>query len=118
MSAKAIEAVTAHFKGLGTKFVDVPEWQIDGKPLRIFYKPLTPFESQAIFGDGNKGAEAFVDAVVEKALDEDGKKLFGVGDRVTLRRNAHDTVVRRVAMEMLAAHTIEEMEKNSAAIPA
>lgn len=109
--SKAGEAVTAHKISLGTKSLDVPEWVVDGVPLRIFWTPLTPGESAEIFKDDPPRPITYVRAIMLKARDEAGKKLFEPVDREELER-ADAYVVMRIAAKLLDAPSKEEMEKN------
>jgi hypothetical protein len=52
--------------------MDVPEWQVDGKPLRVHWQLLTVLERRQL----NESSSNDVDALVAKARDGDGAPLF------------------------------------------
>ncbi len=110
---KAIESISAHFQkfvGAGRAFIDVPEWGDEsGKPLRIFWKPMTIRERKKIMGAKNEEAEA----VFLKAEDESGARLFTEpAEFETLASGADGAIVARVANAMVASPSVRELEKN------
>lgn len=114
---KAIDAVKAHYSALGIRHIDVPEWLVDGKPLRVHWRPLTLRDRAALLrgvkdDDGGGDLTRYAAVVAAHALDAEGNKLFDFGDRVTLARHAESTVVTRVALAMLDAPSLEVAEKN------
>ena len=52
-----------------------------------------------------------VDAIVLKAKDGEGNKIFKLDDKLTLLNNADANVIARVATEMLNGVSYEEAEK-------
>jgi len=114
---KAIDAVLQHVRDIGTRHVDVPEWVIDGQPLRIHYTPLSVKEREQISRkSATMGGDIDIEILMLKALDADGKPLFTLEDKPKLRMCA-SAVISRVAGEMIALPNVAELEKNSAAIP-
>ena len=112
---RAIDAVTAHFKSLGTLHIDVPEWQVDGKPMRIFYTPVTIAEREKL--TAKSGSDLDLEVLLLKAKDEAGKPLFTIEDKMILRSAGVSGVIQRVSLAITAVPTVEESEKNSEAIP-
>jgi hypothetical protein len=110
---RAIDAVVAHFNAIGVRYVDVPEWIVDGKPLRVHYKPLTIAERKHVLRDENTDA----DVLIAKAIDANGEKLFTLADKQLLLLDAVAGVVTRVVTVLLSIPKVEDAEKNSGAIP-
>ena len=98
-----LEGIIGHYKnqlagGLG--FVDVPEWGSDDQPLRIWFKsatnPMTQ-EKLAKLVNESKPIEAAVEALIIRALNEDGTRMFKPGHRVQLmRESCVDTLIKVV----------------------
>jgi hypothetical protein len=52
-----------------------------------------------------------VDAIVLKAKDSEGNKIFKLDDKLTLLNNADANVIARVSTEMLNGASYEDTEK-------
>ena len=107
-----IDRVKDHFEAKGVKTIEVAEWGEEGKPLVIYCKPFTLAEKRNLF----KGAKqddlgVLVDAIVLKARDGEGNKIFKLDDKKILLNNADTDIIARVATEMLNSMDIEEAEK-------
>jgi phage-related protein len=103
-----IDQIVAHYNATKDQFVEVPEWGVDGVPLKIYFKRLTPLASTELF----KNAVENVDIVISRALDADGNKMFTLEHKQTLRRNADSSVIARIAAEMVKSTPAEVAEKN------
>ena len=84
--------------------IDVPEWAgEDGKPLKIYYKPLLNFKAQgkilALFNQ-KKDEEAVCMSLIIRCLDGDGKHIFKTTDMPTLLHECDPDVVNRILAEM------------------
>ena len=58
--------------------VEVPEWGTDGTPAKLYFKPAINFQSQEKIiklSEEGKKAEAVVQALIERALNEDGQRV-------------------------------------------
>jgi len=107
-----IDRVKAHFEQQGVKKIEVAEWGEEGKPLVIYCSPFTLGEKRNLFkGAKNDDLGVLVDAIVLKAKDGEGNKIFKLDDKLTLLNNADANVIARVATEMLSGLTYEEAEK-------
>ena len=107
-----IDRVKAQFESLGIKKIEVAEWGEEGKPLIIYCSPFTLAEKRNLFkGAKNDDLGVLVDAIVLKARDGEGNKLFKLDDKQVLLNNADANVIARVATEMLAGISYEEAEK-------
>ncbi|TAK50236.1 MAG: hypothetical protein EPO23_03250 [Xanthobacteraceae bacterium] len=111
MASKYLQAAVDHYKALGTLSLEVPEWVVDGKPLTIFWDPMT-LEESARFAKGDGGVLTFIDVIVAKALDSSGAKMFTIEDKPVLKRSVERAVLIRIGNAMLAAPSIEDAEKN------
>ena len=94
--------------------VEVPEWLDDaGGPTIIFCKPITLFEMRKWWAGINKDdITIFVDMIISKAEDREGKKLFTLEDKQPLLRSAEYSVIARVAGEMIDHTEPGDVEKN------
>jgi hypothetical protein len=107
-----IDRVKAQFEALGIKKIEVAEWGEEGKPLIIYCSPFTLGEKRNLFkGARNDDLGVLVDAIVLKAKDSEGNKIFKLDDKLTLLNNADANVIARVSTEMLNGISYEEAEK-------
>ena len=107
-----IDRVKDHFESKGIKKIEVAEWGEEGKPLVIYSKPFTLAEKRNLFkGAKNDDLSVLVDAIVLKARDGEGNKIFKLDDKKTLLNNADPDVIARVATEMLNSLSYEDAEK-------
>lgn len=108
-SAAALAAV-AHRDLIGTKHVDVPQWLVDGKPLRIHWKPMTVAEADK-FAEyrGQPGGDVYI--LIEKALDANGNKVFTLEDKQMLMYDAVWNVVSGLALLICAMPSMDQIEK-------
>lgn len=110
-----IDRMKAHFTDIGVRHVEVPEWGEDGKPLVVYFRPMTLAEKQKLMTIGER--EGYVarlaDALVMKAMDAQGKKLFTIEDKQALRNQVDPDVLARVVRDMMASPSEEEMGKDS-----
>lgn len=104
-----------HFADLGVQTIEVPEWGEEGKPLVIYFKPITLGEKQRLMTLGER--EGYIarlaDALVMKALDADGKKLFTIEHMPALRNSVDPDVLSRVVARMMASPSADDMGKAS-----
>ena len=111
------ENVLRHFRqklagGLGS--VLVPEWgDENGTPMKIFFKsetnPRTQERLAKLFND-QKPIEASVEALIIRALDENGEALFKMSDKTELMNEADIDVIIRVIGEI---NNYQEIEVDS-----
>ena len=80
-----IDNAKKHFAEQDVKVIEVPEWGEDDKPLRIFSKPLTLAETSKLYKMSKEDDLTMMAYVlIYKALDENGDKLFDLGDKNAL----------------------------------
>jgi len=107
-----IDRVKEHFESQGVKKIEVAEWGEEGQPLVIYSKPFTMAEKRNLFkGAKNDDLGVLVDAIMLKARDKDGNKIFKLDDKQVLLNNADPEVIARVATEILNTNTLEDAEK-------
>jgi hypothetical protein len=86
--------------------------------LTIFWHPLTIAERESIQKKSGKAEDAndfALSLMIQKALDEKGKRLFADGDRATLRREVEAAVLQEIQLAMLesgADKEVAEVEKD------
>ena len=107
-----IDNVVAHFDAQEIKTLNVPEWGDDEGPLVIYTKPLTLQESKRLYKMANNSdLEVMVYAIITKALDKEGNKIFTVADKDALMNKADINVLAEVAGNILGSMTPEDAEK-------
>ena len=105
----------AHFKAkiAGNLFkYHVDEWDCD-----VYYRATASMATEAKIMNltqTGKTAEALVESIVLKALDEDGKRIFRDADRPELLNEADPQVLIKVAgvLNNANSESIEDIEKN------
>lgn len=109
-----LEQAKAHFTAFGVQSLEVPEWGEEGKPLVIYWKPITLDERQRLHNAGETvGYVArLADCLVMKALDAEGKKLFTIEDKRSLRHDVDPDVLARVVTRMMASPEAKELGKS------
>ena len=104
--SQILESAKSHFRERlsgGLSSIEVPEWAVDGKPSAIYYKPSLNFLQQEkilALSDQGKKAEAIVEALIQRALDAEGKPIFRSVNRQELMRQVDPEVISRVVGEM------------------
>ena len=104
---KAIERAKAHFTDFGVQSVEVPEWGEDGQPMVIYWKPINLAEKLRLQASDDRLA----DCLILKALDAEGKKMFTIEDKYTMRHSVDPDVIARVVVRMMASPGVREMGK-------
>ena len=104
----AIDKVTAHYDSLGTIETHVPEWD-----MTIYSQPVTLHNRSRIAkASGGTDTEYVIRALIELACDENGDKLYSIGDLQVLRTKADAQVIERVVVQMTRTPSVEEQEGN------
>lgn len=123
----AIDRAKAHYDRVGRRRIEVPEWgdpaekNGDGdvvkpaRPFLIFSTPMTIFERRKCSKPGASiDIEMYVSVVMLKAKDKDGKALFSEegDDRHDLLCKVDGAIVTRIALDIMAGPTPQDLEKN------
>ena len=71
--------------------------------LEIYWHPLTIAERESILAKskGDDGNEFALNLMIEKALDEDGKRLFQDGHKASLLREINACVLQDIQMSII-----------------
>ena len=108
-----IDNAKKHFAEQDVKVIEVPEWGEDDKPLRIFSKPLTLAETSKLYKMSKEDDLTMMAYVlIYKALDENGDKLFDLGDKNALLNSVDREILVGVATKIMGQESIEETKKN------
>ncbi len=115
-----LERAKEHFKNRlagEMEYIDVPEWgkEIDGKviPQRIYWKPLTLREQNAVLKYVNEGSiEAIVSMIIQRARDADEKKLFKPMHMSEFMRHVDPKIVERISNAMAGEDEDEDEGKD------
>ena len=109
----AIDNAKKHFAEQDVKVIEVPEWDEDNEPLKIYSKPLTLAETSKLYKMSKEDDLTMMAYVlIYKALNNDGDKLFDLADKNALLNNVDREVLMRVAQEIMGQEPIEETKKN------
>ena len=84
--------------------------------LSVYWHPLTIAEREAISkktgtDDTNDYA---LQMMIEKALDEEGKRLFQDGDKASLRREVSASILEEIQIAMITVGTDKEVKEAKA----
>ena len=82
----------------------------------VYWHPLTIAERESIIKksgteDNNDYA---LQMMIEKALDEDGKKLFQDGDKASLRREVEASILEEIQLAMVNSGADKEVKEAKA----
>ena len=110
---KAIDRAKAHFEALEERKIAIPEWGEDGQPLEIYCKALTLHEKAKLYKMAqDNDLLLFAYAIIYKALDANGEKLFSLEDKKALVEKADADIVARLGSFIITGADVEDQEKN------
>ena len=110
---KAIESAKKHFEDQDVKIIEVEEWGDSDKPLKIYSKPLTLSETSKLYKMSKEDDLTMMAYVlIYEALNEDGEKLFDIGDKNALLNSVDREVLVNVAQKIMGQEPIEDTKKN------
>ena len=110
-----LDRARAHFEGKGRKRIEIAEWPDDaGASTVLFAKPMSLLEKNRIYRGAKKDDLAIlVDAIILKAEDEAGEKLFTLEHKQPLLRNVDADIIARVGSEIIGSDDdIDDLAKN------
>ena len=96
-------------------YVDVPEWGEDGEPARIYYRKVMSLKTQNEINKHaqNGSLEAFIEILIRRSLDADGKRLFSARNTTEFMQFVDPSVMGRVCEAMAEDDTtLESAEGN------
>ena len=83
--------------------------------LTVYWHPLTIAEREAIQKKSSDDVNDYaLQMMIEKALDEDGKRIFQDGDKASLRREVEVSVLEEIQLAMLQAGADKEVKQAKA----
>jgi hypothetical protein len=90
----------------------------DDTVLEVYWHPLTIAERESIQKKaGSDDANDFaLGMLIEKALDEDGKRLFQDGERAVLKNAVEASVLQDIQLAMLASGSENKVEDAKASL--
>jgi hypothetical protein len=106
-----LDRAKSHFELQGVKKLEVPEWQDDnGKPTLLYCEPVTMSDRKKLRDIANGDEfEFMVRLVILKCQTEDGSKAFDLSDKPTLMTKVDPNIIQRLANQIAAAPSSEEM---------
>jgi hypothetical protein len=119
--AAAREHYRARVSAEGLRRIEVAEWEADGRPLVIYFRPvLTMYQRHRIDSKIGEGRiPTIVEGLIVRALDSEGRALFAEADRHALMNHADADVLMKIAEEIVAGSvaepSAEALEENSEA---
>jgi len=102
----------------GLKHIDVPELGDDSGPYRIYFKPMTLEMQGRIYKAMQSNNLDFMGtSLIERALDENGKRMLRPADIVEIRKQTDGNLVQEICARMTEEegyleNELEEAEKN------
>ena len=103
-----LDRIKSHFNNQERKHFYIEEWDQD-----IYMTPLSLREQDKINAQSkNSPFQMAVYALILKAEDEQGEKLFTLDNKVTLLNNVSFETVEKVISGMFNPGGMEEAEKN------
>ena len=89
--------------------------QNDEVILTVYWHPLTIAEREAIQKKSSDDVNDYaLQMMIEKALDEDGKRIFQDGDKASLRREIEVTILEEIQLAMINAGADKEVKQAKA----
>ena len=83
--------------------------------LTIYWHPLTIAEREAIQKKSSQDINDYaLQMMIEKSLDEDGKRIFQDGDKASLRREVNVTILEEIQLAMINSGADKEVEEAKA----
>ena len=101
-----LDRAKAHYQALPRREIMVPEWGDPGKPAKITWSELTVSDQERIYALGDdgrspSGGSVRLRAVMLKACDEAGQRLFDGMAEHSLRHEVDGNVIGRIANAIL-----------------
>ena len=89
--------------------------QDDEIVITVYWHPLTIAERESIQKKSSDDVNDYaLQMMIEKALDEDGKRIFQDGDKASLRREVEVSVLEEIQIAMINAGADKEVKQAKA----
>ena len=83
--------------------------------LTVYWHPLTIAERESIQKKSSDDVNDYaLQMMIEKALDEDGKRIFQDGDKASLRREVEVSILEEIQLAMINAGADKEVSEAKA----
>ena len=108
------DGIREHFNSLEIKIIEVPEWGLVGEKA-IHCKPFNMLKKQKIFkGATNTNLTVLIDVIIEKALTQNGDKMFTGSDVLAFKTKADTNIIADVSTKIMGTDNdnIEDSKKN------
>ena len=101
-------AAMEHFKRVRgeLQFIEVPEWEVNGKPAKIYYFARPNVDEFLKIAEHVKSDasgikfDAYIEAFMLFARDENGKRLFGQHQKTSIHEQFDPAIVMYVVNQM------------------
>ena len=82
----------------------------------VYWHPLTIAERESITkkSDSNDPNDFALALMIEKSLDEDGKRIFQDGDKASLRREIEASILEEIQLAIISAGADKEVKEDKA----
>jgi len=108
----AIDKAVTHFNSMDVRSMTVEEWSDESDPFVIYAKPLTLQESSKLYRlSKNDDLALLAYALIHKALDSDGNKLFTMEDKQKLMNSVDVGVLTKIGSWIMGTEDVETAEK-------
>ena len=108
------DGIREQFNSLEIKIIEVPEWGLVGEKA-LHCKPFNMLEKQKIFkGATNTNLTVLIDVIIEKALTQNGDKMFTGSDVLAFKTKADTNIIADVSTKIMGTDNdnIEDSKKN------
>lgn len=108
----AIDRAVGHFNSIDIRSMEVEEWADESGTFKIYAKPLTLQESSKLYRlSKNDDLALLAYALIHKALDENGDKLFTMDDKHKLMNSVDVAVLTKIGSWIMGTEDVESAEK-------
>ena len=108
----AIDRAVGHFNSIDIRSMEVEEWADESGTFKIYAKPLTLQESSKLYRlSKNDDVALLAYALIHKALDENGDKLFTMDDKHKLMNSVDVTVLTKIGSWIMGSEDVDSAEK-------
>jgi len=103
-----IKKIEQHYTSLGQTTVEVPELD-----ATFYFKPITVVSLDKIAAKiANSDISAMIDFLIRNALDEEGNRVFKIGDKSVLKLKLPFKILDDVITQAMDVPDPEDLEKN------